>query len=329
MGTTPWTVDRWLSEVRAGLTGLRELDPEIPTRLVYGGDLRGRLSFGLISRRSPDLPPLSSAVEVSRVRREHDQSWLLLFTLDDQALADVFAQLCGQIYAKVSGESTADAGLARALASIEEWRLLLKSDQRKLSIEKIRGLYAELTFAFDLLAPRAGVKSVVEAWQGPYGGDQDFGFPQGRYEVKSKRATSRAVEIASEYQLAGDDIVLAIGEVVDSTIPFEGALTLGAKLRAIRSLATLAGASLEAFEDALGELRIDPDDACHDDVYLLCKSFDYYLVTDSFPRITSSELPGGVTNVRYKLDIDGLTPYRIDEEAAFAALRTVRTNDGR
>ncbi len=321
MSAVPWSTDRWVSEVDGGLVGLRELDPDIPTRLVYGGDLRGRLSFGLIAGRIPDLPAMSSAVEVSRVRREHDQSWLLLFTLADWTFSHVFVQLCGQIYARVRPEPTEDAGLARALASIEEWRLLLKNDLQKLSIERIRGLYAELSFAFDQLGPRVGVRSLIDAWHGPYGADQDFEFPQGRYEVKSKRTTARAVDISSEYQLTGADIVLVLVEVLDSSVPFDGAMSLSSKVRAIRSiLETADPGSLESLDQALEELGLEPNDPNYEDVYLHCRSFSFFAVSESFPRITSDTTPPGVTSVRYKLGLDELAPYQIDEEAAFMPL---------
>jgi hypothetical protein len=321
MSAEQWSTDRWVLEVNAGLDGLRELDPNTPTRLVYGGDLRGRLSFGLIAKRAPDLPALSSAVEVVRVRREHDQSWLLLFTLVDRTFSHVFLELCGQIYEQVRSEPTEDAGLVRALASIEEWRSLLKDDKPKLSIEEIRGLYAELAFAFDRLCPRVGARSVMGAWQGPYGADQDFEFPQGRYEVKSKRTTARAIQISSEYQLSGADIVLVVVEVLDSTVPFEGATSLSSKVREIRSIVENDDpAGLEGLDQALEELGLELSDSAYEEVYLYCRSFDFFSVAESFPRITSETTPQGITNVRYKLNLDELAPYQIDERAALLPL---------
>lgn len=315
-----WSVNRWLAEVTGGLSALRELDSEIPTRLVYGANANGRLSFGIITKQIPEIPAMSSAVVVTRVKRDHDQSWLLLFTLDDQFCRDVFVRLCEQIYLAVRQECTEEAGLGRMLATIEEWRSLLKIDTRILSIEKIRGLFAELHFTFEVLTPRIGVAPALDAWQGPYGGDQDFVFPAARYELKSRRTMSRAVEISSEYQLAGEDIVLVVVEVTDASVQFEGAMTLGEKLQAVRSMEMLTGPALENFEQALEELRVDPQDARYDDRYLRCGTVDYYRVSGNFPRITGDQIHEDIGGVRYKIDLDSLEQYGIDEREALLSL---------
>lgn len=322
MTVESWTRERWQTEVRGGLVTLRELDPTLATRMVYGADEVGRLSFGLITHQPPGLPQLSDAVNIVRAEREHDGTWILLLTLEDAKFSDVFMQLCGHVHEKVSESQTESAGISTAMECFAEWRQLFQaSKKRVLSMEECRGLFAELEFGFDVLGPNVGSSVVVEGWQGPYGSDQDFQFVDVHYEVKSRHASTHALRIASEYQLDGDNIVLVTVEVADSVKPLPGFTSLSDKVVLARDSVALDDGDLEAFDSALDELGFDPSDEVYGRMYFGSRSYDYYIVSDDFPRITPRDLATGVAGVKYRLELTALDQFAIDADMALSRMK--------
>lgn len=322
MTADSWTPERWQAEVSRGLVNLRELDPTLATRMVYGADEVGRLSFGLITRQPPGLPQLSDAVSLVRAEREHDGTWILLITLEDAKFSEVFMQLCGHVQEKVAEALTESAGLSTAMACFAEWRQLFQaSKKRVLSMEECRGLFAELEFGFDVLGPIVGSSVVVEGWQGPYGSDQDFQFVDVHYEVKSRHASTRALRIASEYQLDGDNIVLVTVEVADSAKPFAGFTSLADKVVLARDSVALDDGDLEAFDSALDELGFDPNDEVYGRMYFSSRSYDYFIVSDDFPRVTPRDLATGVAGVKYRLELTALDQFAIDADMALRRMK--------
>lgn len=323
MTPAAWTPERWSDEVRGGLVTLRELDPTLATRMVYGADEVGRLSFGLITRQPPGLPQLSDAVSIVRGEREHDGTWILLLTLEDAKFSEVFMRLCSHVHSKVSQSMTEGAGISIAMECFAEWRQLFQaSKKRVLSMEECRGLFAELDFGFNVLSQRVGSSVVVEGWQGPYGSDQDFQFLDVHYEVKSRHATTHALRIASEYQLDGDNIVLVSVEVADSAKALPGFTSLADLAVLSRESVALDGGDLEAFDAALDELGFDPSEGVYRQTYFSTRGLDYYAVTDQFPRITPRTVPAGVSGVKYRLDLTALDEFAIDGEAALSPMKS-------
>ncbi|MDR6622477.1 PD-(D/E)XK motif protein [Sinomonas atrocyanea] len=316
-----WTVEAWLESVRSGLVGLRELDPETATRLVYGCDHYGRLQFGMISSYPVGRPDLSRVVTVENGPRS-DGSWMLLLTLDDQQFAEVFARLCGHVYERVAGARTARAGTSAALECLATWRELFRSsNQNRLSLDACRGLYAELVFGFRVLAPVHGVAAVTDGWEGPFGADQDFLVAGRRYEVKSIHPTSRSVAIANEYQLAMDG-TLVCGAVLDTKVAEPGFESLAEAVEGIRSGLISSLSDMQSFDDALSELRYDATDDYYKSVFFRLDSWAYYDVRTGFPRIVPADLPSGVGRVKYNLDRDAIEPFRVDADQAVQATTT-------
>lgn len=322
MTVASWSLERWHAEVQAGLVTLRELDPTLTTRLVYGADEVGRLCFGLITRQPPGLPQLSDAVTIVRGEREHDGTWILLLTLEDAKFSEVFMQLCGYVHEKVSEATTEASGIATAMECFAEWRQLFQASKRRvLSMEECRGLFAELDFGFNVLGQRVGSSAAVEGWQGPYGSDQDFQFPDVHFEIKSRHASTHALRISSEYQLDGDNIVLVVVEVADSAMSLPGFTSLPDKVTSIRESLAIGSSDLEAFDSALHELGFDPNEEFYNHAYFSRRNVDYYAVSEEFPRIRPRDLAAGVAGVKYRLELAALDQFAIEADTALGRMK--------
>lgn len=313
----PWSAARWGVQVERGLSGLRELDATCPTRLVYGGDPLGRLTFGFITAFRPELPQLSEAVSVERAMRAHDSSWILILRLENADFSDVFASLCEDIYHEVRRVDDEVAGLDAAYGVLDKWRKLFDvKTSRRLSLERCRGLFAELIFGVEVLAPHYGLNSVIEGWQGPFGSDQDYELGSRIYEVKSKHASTHSLQIASEYQLNGTGIVLVTVDVEDSKIARSDLVSLRTFVRQIRDRASANADAINLFDSCLAELGFDLEDDYYDSIFFKASDIGYYSVEEGFPRLLPSTLPIGVSSASYRLEIDKISDFLIDQESA-------------
>lgn len=321
MSLTKWTSQQWLDEVHRGLISLRELNPESVTRLVYGGDELGRLNFGIISRIPPGLPELSQAVTVVRVKRDHDNTWILLLTLEDAKYTDVFTDLCDYVQQKVSLASSESAGLEIAMEAFFKWRQMFQGARKQiLTNEECRGLFAELEFGFSILAQRIGLSNVLESWQGPYGADQDYQVQDANFEIKSRHVATRSLRIASEYQLAGKNLTVVSMTILESAQSLEGYWSLCELVDQIQQSCITSERYLAIFEEGLEQVGFDFNEPVYKEKFFKLEAVDYYGVVDGFPRITPNFLPSGISRVNYQVDIQEIEKFRTSESSALSSL---------
>ena len=215
-----------------------------------------------------------------------------------------------------------------ASAVLQKWRQLFEvKGLRRLSIERCRGLFAELWFGFDVLAPLIGTSVVVEGWQGPFASDQDYDLGNQHFEVKSKHASTRSLQIASEYQLHGNNIVLVTIDVHNSEVALPGSISLTSYVADLRNRISTEGADLELFDSCLAELGFDIDDEYYQSLYLSTGDIIYYSVTDAFPKIIPSMLPLGISSTSYKLEIEKISPFRMELGSAVSPSQAHRTDE--
>lgn len=303
-----WSAKEWDSRRSSGQIGAWEVDPNLPLRLFYGVESTGWLTFGYVATAKPGSPPLSSAVQVQRRQRDLDDKWTLSLTLTAADSEVVFGQLAEHIYARVRATSSEEHGVRAFMESVSEWKKLFATPNR-MSLAELRGLFAELHVGFVTISTLLSDSPVLSAWEGPFMADQDFQFPEFSVEVKSVRPTSRAIDIASEYQLDGDNIYLAIATVLDDRSSFDGSMTLPQLVTAIRGRLKGQPALAESFEEAFAEHEIDLSDAFYEDTHLKCTGVRFFEVSENFPRITAKLLPQGVTGVSYKVQLSEIVEY--------------------
>src|SRR5882757_2561357 len=90
-----------------------------------------------------------------------------------------------------------------SLAHLHRWKAFLSGKRTGiLSVEEVRGLFAELQFLRDLYQSRLPHPEAIDAWCGADRVQQDFIFRDNAVEVKSLSGKERsAVRISSEDQL--------------------------------------------------------------------------------------------------------------------------------
>lgn len=296
----------WAGLKLAGAAAQRRVDADHPCDLYADIDAAGRVGLIAVCISRPVQPPVLNVIAVDIGERD-DGRFTLRYSLQRANLFPIFAQFCQDIIqvsalAAVEGSDCCETMLER----LKRWRALLERDQAGLSRPELLGLIGELVTLEHRFLPELGIEAAAASWQGPFGASHDFLLPDGsRAETKTIawQADSVRISSAAQLDLEAGPITLAVVRVqlVESTA--DGAITaprLIAKLRVAFSQAINAA---RAFEDGLIAFGWH-EHARHGEVAVRIVRIDAHTINDSFPRITASMMPTGVSNVGY----DALLP---------------------
>ena len=307
----------WLSipTPSANLNVLR-VDGDSPVDAFWAVDPTGSFLFLVESLQPdpdsaiPDLDAIQSAIV------KNGQTIRLFLKLNEQADWELFFALCSDL-ARALRASGPKRGLAVIAARLAKWREFLRPGRdRILSSERIRGLFAELTFLETKLAPAIGWGAAVTAWGGPLGMARDFAFAGKAIEVKAKLAGAhREVRISSEEQLDPGASALYL-HILTLAIAKEGcanAFSLSDRVQRIREAVASDTITADSFEDLLLAAGYADLSAYARDLFSV-EMEDTFSVQDDFPKIIPSMLTAGIRHVSYGLDLHFCEPFRVSGE---------------
>ncbi|MBR0899581.1 PD-(D/E)XK motif protein [Bradyrhizobium tropiciagri] len=228
----------------------------------------------------------------------------LILSLTRPSDADIFYRLCLSIIRAAGDAQSEEQAILSVLNHLDRWRdFLSNARKRLLSPDEIRGLFAEISMIAALIEEyHLPPDDVVAAWQGPLRKPQDFAFAQVKIEVKAFGGTKgNSVQISSEHQLQSTDVALYLVAVELFNGDSDPArISLNEHVRAAEGL--LGDGAARTFRDRLaiaGYVEL-PD---YDLVDFVTGRMETYFVADEFPAIRSSAIPGGISRVRYDLDL--------------------------
>jgi hypothetical protein len=150
----------------------------------------------------------------------------------------------------------------------------------------------------------------VTAWQGPLRKPQDFEFPQVAVEVKAFGGTKgNSVQISSEQQLQSINVPLYLVAVELFNGDSDPArISLNVLVEEVEVL--LGDGAARTFRDRLaiaGYAEL-PD---YDLIEFVTGRLETYFVADEFPAIRSSKIQGGISRVRYDLDLNSAREFLV------------------
>ena len=240
----------------------------------------------------------------------------LVLTLASHADLDLFHALCKTLVRNLGNASNPRTALTIALNQLKRWqRFLAGKKPRILSPWEVRGLFAELHFLQSLYTHLLNHNDALSAWIGPKGGRQDFVFGNTAVEVKTlSNKGPNLVNISSENQLESpaEKLFLTTSRIIESS-ELSSAVSLNEMVQRIET--DLIGSSaLDEYQTKLAEVGY-VELHHYDNPSMQVTETRAYQVIDEFPRIVRSEIPHGVQNVKYQLQIDAVEPFVCPLEA--------------
>ncbi len=300
---------------------VRQVVGETAVPCFWGRDVGGACLFIVELQGDHAAQYRKNAVTVNGIDvdlRAGDQGQQhLVLALERQVDRDLFEGLCRTLASSLEHATDSASSLAVSLAHIRRWKTFLSGRSQHLSIEEVRGLFAEIVFLTELIDRQMSSSDAVEAWLGPERSHQDFIFGNTAVEVKSLSGAERSsVRISSEDQLESlnDALFLRVYRL-SSLADAAGARSLNEIVTAVQARLGEADA-VEAFDRKLvahGYAPL-PD---YDEPRFVVSDVRSYRVGDGFPRLMRSQLPPGIANVAYDIRLETIAPYECDEAAIF------------
>lgn len=198
-----------------------------------------------------------------------------------------------------------NAIVGRLVARISAWQDFMERHRDGvLSLEAEIGLFGELTVLERSLDLGAEPRVMIDAWQGPLGGVQDFIPGTGAIEVKATLAARGFPASIPSLEQLDDSIrqplyLAAMKFTIDPT----GA-TLPEKAKAVRGKIEGHGGALDSFDVRLLQAGLVPAALHRYTRRFLCKSTAILAVAANFPRLTRGHVHPAIGRARYEIDLD-------------------------
>jgi hypothetical protein len=258
-------------------------------------------------------------IELLNDESEQKKKFLLILLLNRQH-KDIFSTLCEDLILGVSEVTSEQILVEKLLERLAKWQSLFeKVGKQGLIDEAQRGLYGEVFFLRLFLNNSSDKNYCLKSWLGPEKSIQDFQYSNWAVEVKTTHGNNhQKIHITSERQLDDSiiqkiflyhlslDIRVGNGESLNSLID-EVALLLSETTMALNLF------KLKLLETGYYEIH----KPLYEEKGYSIRQENIYRVTGNFPRITESQIPIGVGDVKYSIVLSESEEWRITLESLF------------
>jgi hypothetical protein len=296
-------LEKW-RELEAGAgTNVSQRVAQAGLRQYIGVDPLGNWVFFSVSRIDPEMWPEIGPINIEK--RNLNESWHLVLTLNDGEFKQEFSYLCEYLAEKVAGIEDEGAALQSQKAAFEDWIEFFKV-AREFSAEKARGLFGELTYMSNQLKRGVTASELIAAWKGPLGAPQDFVFDNFKaVEVKTIQPQVTSIRIASEEQLKfPGQLHLKIYRIQSSEFADQG-LSLNQLIDDFEQ--KLNPGSLRDFRARVKKLGFTRDSKfAAERFFTVGEEFLLDAGDATFPKIISSIVPIGAHAVQYRISLNSI-----------------------
>jgi len=244
---------------------------------------------------------------------DFEDSRELNILLTDNQLEDIFTAFLDNLIDEIRDCADNFRALPVIGKVILKWKKLFDHAAfAGLTPEQQKGLFGELLLMDELLQLGYPATDIVDAWTGPAFSDQDYDFGRVRVEVKMTTAKNPVLAITSERQLQDIPDTSLYLILYTADISRGAGLSLPELVARIRSILP-AGSLTELYVDKLtsaGYYHVDEE--FYMQTYIITRQ-RIFMVTDGFPRIQTEDLPSGVRDVAFKIELSACEPYRLDD----------------
>jgi len=225
----------------------------------------------------------------------------------DEDAVGVFAVFAADLASNLSMAGSVETRMRMLLEKILVWKRFFKKNIAPLSEEQVRGLFGELEILSRVIAS-IGVDAALDTWKGPAGELHDFRFDASRIEVKTwGNESAPRIFISDPSQIVIDTtwpvfiatVQLAKDDVAGLTLPERIATVINGMTASQKSV-------IEVLLADVGYLSVHAE--LYSKRYTVADTVSYH-IRDGFPLIDPTTLPGGVTNLKYALELGALSPF--------------------
>ena len=199
-------------------------------------------------------------------------------------------------------------------ARMKQWmKFLQRMRKKEIDVRVQAGLMAELLF-FEYMHSTYSLtyEGLLAAWQGPEKSSKDFMFRDFFAEIKSCFDDENVIHISNETQLMREsrDLYLVCYKFSQDASADNLSDVINRLTHQIRFEKEEL---LSVFEQKLLAAGYNPAVSYENLISLKETAVMYYEVANGFPCITVKEIPECISNVKYDLNLSGLSEYMVPE----------------
>ena len=274
--------------------------------LFIGLDEQARKAIELRANFVPVKVTGTSAIDVSQYKKDTYNT--LRFSLIDDDMSGLFYKFCEDIVEQTRELKTEKDGYKAIINRFFQWKkMFVLSKNNFLTEPEIMGLIGEILFLRDDLSKRIGLSEALRSWSGQELTHKDFSYGNMWYEVKCISMGHQSVRISSLEQLASD----IPGELIVFSMEKMSTAYNGITLNQLILETSKLFASDEDRESFLAKVALQGYfyHNYYDDFVFEVSNIMYFDVTEDFPRLTSPNVPKGITKASYELSIAEIVPF--------------------
>jgi hypothetical protein len=279
-----------------------------------------RISAAFSFDETPWNPLKDIKIETLPDERDKSKKFLLILLLNKQH-KDIFSTLCEDLIFGVSDVTTEQTLVEKLLERLAKWQSLFERvGKQGLSDEAQRGLYGEVYFLRLLLNNSTDKNHCLKSWLGPERSIQDFQHSNWAVEVKTTHGNNhQKIHITSERQLDDSIIEKIFLYHLSLDVRVGNGVSLNALIDEVSELLTDNTMASNLFQLKLLESGYyDIHKPLYDEIGYTIRQENIYRVLGSFPRITESQIPIGVGDVKYSIVLSESEEWRIDQQTLFS-----------
>jgi hypothetical protein len=246
---------------------------------------------------------------------------LHIYLLDNQ-LKDIFSLFIENIVEEISKSVTENEALVETSNVVLKWKKLFdKINFQGLTIERQKGLIGELLLFNSLLDEEYSIDALLESWTGPDFNDKDFRFGSFGIEVKLTSSKVPKVKISSERQLDSENLTkLYLVLYVVEEVKGKG-FSLNSIIEQIRNKINNNQNALKFFNERLLLVGyFDEDFENYKRQYAFRKK-NFYKVSNDFPRLIASDLPIGLFDTKYNIELSAIEQFLVSNESILELIK--------
>jgi hypothetical protein len=250
-----------------------------------------------------------------------DSKELHIYLLDNQ-LKDIFSLFIENIVEEISKSVTENEALVETSNVVLKWKKLFdKINFQGLTIERQKGLIGELLLFNSLLDVEYSIDALLESWTGPDFNDKDFRFGSFGIEVKLTSSKVPKVKISSERQLDNENltklylVLYVVEEVKDK------GFSLNSIIEQIRTKINNNQNALKFFNERLLLVGYFDEDFENYKRQYAFRKRNFYEVSNDFPRLIASDLPIGLFDAKYNIELSAIEQFLVSNESILELIK--------
>ena len=253
-------------------------------------------------------------VEIYSLLNETDGTFELYIYLLENDLKDIFSIFIQNILEDIIKSITENEALTITLNVISKWKKLFdRINFNGLTIEQQKGLMGELLFLNYLLKSNKTAASILNAWTGADFEDKDFVFGSVGVEIKLTSSKHPKIKVTSERQLDAENLGKLFLILYTTEEVKENGFSLPSLIEQTRQNISTNEERI-FFNEKLLLLGYREDDREHyNKMYSLKKTFGFIVEAD-FPKIVKSQLPLGIYNTSYSIELSAVEKFILEPE---------------